>query len=250
VEISRVSRAISCLRNLGGLIFDDCQLVSLASAFPYPVPWYLIPLNIYFIVYVIVYMILFGPAKKLSRYVKNDTGAELITLERLNRRPRLGVKYLVANRPELEFPICMPDHIVPCGPIVRPAAGTAEVDPDLANWLSNGPTVYINLGTQMQTTEWDALEIARSLRQLFDRSFSHKDPRMRDLQVLWRLTKRGNYSAESGSRIHGILGKEIDDNKVLILSWLEPDPASVLAEENIICSVHHGGANSFLEAAR
>lgn len=205
----------------------------------------------YFIFYIVIYIIFWGPTKKLASYVKNETGAELITLNRLNQLPPLGIKYLVANRPEMEFPIRIPDHVIPCGPIVRPAPTTAEVDPDLSKWLARGPTVYINLGTQVQTTEWDALEIARSLRQLLDQARTHKDPRMQDLQVLWKLTKRGNYLAsESGSRIRGILGDELDEDKVRILPWLMPDPAAILSEDNIVCSVHHGGANSFLEAAR
>ncbi|KAI0131800.1 glycosyltransferase family 1 protein [Xylariales sp. AK1849] len=223
---------------------------ALASALPYPIPWNLIPLNIYFVLYIIAYMVFFDPTKKLEKYIRAQTGAQLLTLGHLNRAPPPGVKYLVANRPELEFPIRTPEHIIPCGPIVRPSAATADVDPELATWLTNGPTVYINLGTQVQTTEWDALEIARALKQLFSRASSHKDPRMRDLQVLWKLTKRGNYTAnEPGARVHGILGEEIDNDKVRILSWLVPEPAAVLEEDNIVCSVHHGGANSFLEAA-
>ncbi|KAI1845887.1 hypothetical protein JX265_011218 [Neoarthrinium moseri] len=224
-------------------------LDSLASALPYPIPWYLVPLNIYFILYIVVYMTLFNPTKALAKYVRTHTGAELITLSRLNREPPPGVKYLVANRPEIEFPVQIPAHVFPCGPIVRPAPTASEVDPDLASWLAKGPTVYLNLGTQVQTTEWDALEIARALKKLFTKAESHKDPRMRDLQVLWKLTKRGNYAVEPGSRVHGILGDFIDQDRVRILPWLTPEPSAILAERNVLCSVHHGGANSFHEAA-
>lgn len=208
------------------------------------------PLNIYFVLYIVMYMKLFNPAKPLAAYVKSQVGAELITLSRLNQSPPPGVKYLVANRPELEFPIRKPSHILPCGPIIRPATSVAESDPDLAAWLARAPAVYVNLGTQVQTTEWDALEIARALKQLFKRAASHKDARMRSVQVLWKLTRRGSYSTATGSRIHGILGCELEEDRVRIVPWLMPEPSAVLAEENVVCSVHHGGANSFLEAAR
>jgi hypothetical protein len=222
----------------------------LASALPYPIPWYLVPLNVYFILYIIMYMKLFNPTKALATYIKSEVGAELLTLSRLNQSPPPGVKYLVANQPELEFPIRIPPHILPCGPIIRPATPVTSSDPDLARWLAKGPTMYVNLGTQVQTTEWDALEIARALKQVLIKAGTHKDVWMRDVQVLWKLNKRGNYSTAAGSRIHNILGCEIDNGRVQVVSWVIPEPSAVLAEESVVCSVHHGGANSFLEAAR
>lgn len=51
----------------------------------------------------------------------------------------------------------------------------SKVDPDLSSWLAHGPTVYINTGTLHQTTEWDAQEIARPLRVLFDQAAQAQD---------------------------------------------------------------------------
>lgn len=248
---------------------------SLASGLPYPLPWYLIPLNIYFMLYILLYIITAQPTKNLTAYVRQHTNqtATPLTLNLLNRFPPPGVKYLVANLPELEFPhLRIPPHLVPCGPMVRPAPTVSEVDPDLASWLARGPTVYINTGTLHQTTEWDALEIAHSLRALFDRSAqaqydttaaysdSEKEEKTSrsstrvmagNLQVLWKLTKRGQYAAaEKGSRIHGVLEEELDSDRVRIVPWLYQEPPAILAEPSIVCTIHHGGANSFLEAVR
>ncbi|KAK8010012.1 UDP-glucoronosyl and UDP-glucosyl transferase family protein [Apiospora arundinis] len=247
---------------------------ALASGLPYPIPWYLVPLNLYFMLYIVLYIIITQPTRRLTHYVRQHTeqpAATPLTLNLLNRFPPRGVKYLVANLPELEFPnLRIPSHLVPCGPMVRPAPSVAEVDQDLAAWLARGPTVYINTGTLHQMTEWDALEIARALRELFDKANVRAEPysdtekeekeakreksRPRvtsggNLQVLWKLTKRGAYpAAEKGSRIHSVLEDELDSDRVRIVPWLHPEPSSILAERSIVCSVHHGGANSFLEA--
>lgn len=259
------------------MITDEVATTSLASGLPYPLPWYLVPLNIYFMLYIVMYILITQPTRNLTKYVRQHTdkpAATPLTLNLLNRFPPRGVKYLVANLPGLEFPhIRTPPHLVPCGPMIRPAPSVSEVDPDLASWLARGPTVYINTGTLHQITEWDALEIARSLRALFDHAsaapavpYSDDEPKEgaerektrpkvlasgQSLQVLWKLTKRGAYAAaEKGSRIHGVLEEEIEDGRVRIVPWLHPEPSAILAEPTIVCSVHHGGANSFLEAVR
>ncbi|KAK8043074.1 hypothetical protein PG994_013557 [Apiospora phragmitis] len=190
-----------------------------------------------------------------------------LTLNRLNRFPPPGVRHLVANLPELEFPrLRVPPHLVPCGPMVRPAPAVSAVDPDLAAWLARGPTVYINTSTLHQTTEWDALEIARALRALFDHQARaqataerYSDNQMEEEEKKKKVKAKDDDKSRSrekvvgedlqkGSRIHGVLEEEIDADRVRIVPWLHPEPSAILAEPNVICSVHHGGANSFLEA--
>ncbi|KAH8651000.1 hypothetical protein BX600DRAFT_516598 [Xylariales sp. PMI_506] len=222
---------------LGELLF---RFPALASALPYPVPWYLAPLNVYFVFFIILYIVFANPTRQLAEFIKTERGASLLTLSQLNRAPPDGIRFLVAGRPELEFPDVVgaaPEHVLACGPIVRPAVPVAEADPDPAEWLRDNRV--------------DAIEIAWAIRQLLDQArFQELDPSLHNLQVHWKLTKRGNYSSEDqGSRVYDILHKEIRNDKVRIISWLHPEPSSILAEENVICSVHHGGANSFHEAA-
>jgi hypothetical protein len=52
------------------------------------------------------------------------------------------------------------------------------------------------------------------------------------------------------SRIYRILGRDVESGVVRIVRWIEAEPTAVLAEEKVVCAVHHGGANSFLETAR
>lgn len=126
-----------------------------------------------------------------------------------------------------------------------------EVDPELAAWLRGGKTVYVNLGTHVLMTEDSAVEMATAVRILLDhaRSVRWRDKRMDGLRVLWKLNLEKGEIGE-GSRIKGILGRDLESGAVRIVRWIEAEPIAVLAERNVVAAVHHGGANSFLEAAR
>jgi hypothetical protein len=45
-----------------------------------------------------------------------------------------------------------------------------------------------------------------------------------------------------------VLGREMDEDRVRVVGWLEAEPAAVLTTGRVVCSVHHGGANSYYEA--
>jgi hypothetical protein len=225
------------------------------SAFAYPVPARWIPLNILLVLLALLASALDPRRRGLRRYVRAHTGAALTTLSDISLGPpSAGVKFLVANRLALEFPLkVLPRHVVPCGPIVRPARAVGEVDAGLAAWLAQGPTVYVNLGTHVLMTEESAVEMATGIRILLDhaRSTAWRERKMGGLQVLWKLAMQGEYDVDrERSRIYRILGRDVESGVVRIVRWIEAEPTAVLAKEGIVCAVHHGGANSFLEAAR
>ncbi|KAH8894288.1 glycosyltransferase family 1 protein [Thozetella sp. PMI_491] len=161
--------------------------------------------------------------------------------------------FLVANKKELEFPLqVIPPHIIQCGPMIRPARPVDEVDPDLAKWLTKGPTVYINLGTHAIFSEAFALEMAKSIRMLLDQASASLwlNKGLANLQVLWKLKTDGKYEVGvPGSRIYDIIGRELDAGIVRVVSWIKPEPTALFEKGTIVCAVHHGGANSFLEVA-
>jgi hypothetical protein len=138
------------------------------------------------------------------------------------------------------------DRIFGCGPILRPLE---DINGDLAAWLSRGPVIYINLGTHCLTSETEAVEMARSLKNLIDRASSkQKLPR---LQVLWKLKKdlkrSGDFGVGPGSAVHTVLSNEIDKDRVRIVNWVASEPSSILETGNVLCAVSHGGANSYNE---
>lgn len=59
-------------------------------------------------------------------------------------------------------------NIIPCSPMIHPAAPVTSADPELAAWLARGPTVYINLGTHVLLDEDYAVEMALALKILFE----------------------------------------------------------------------------------
>lgn len=229
------------------------------SGIPFPVPAVWVPLNVLLVLLVLAASLFDGRRRALQEYVgKHASGATLTTLGELSLGPPdPGVKILVANRMGLKLPLkVLPGHVVPCGPIVREVRPVAEVDAELAGWLGEGPTVYVNLGTHVIMTEENVRELATGIGMLLDhaRSARWEDRKLGGLRVLWKLNmEKGGEAGDGGwrgSSVYSILGKDIEAGVVRIVEWIEAEPPAVLREENVICAIHHGGANSFLETAR
>jgi hypothetical protein len=78
-----------------------------------------------------------------------------------------------------------------------------------------------------------------------------------DIQVLWKIQKRYSYEeikfqdyGAPDEAINEILAAELASDQVRIVNWLKADPVSILGSGHIICSVHHGGSNTYHEAIR
>jgi len=222
---------------------DCCRF---GSGFKYPVPWYCIPLNIYINLCLGLGMLLNGRLARTTEEIEKSLGVKVATvLDFLGRTPENTM--LLGCCREMDFPVdCIPDKIVPCGPILRPAPPVEAVDPELSAWLGREPTVFVNLGTLSSYSEADAIEMAGALKILLQACPQKSD--LADLQVLWKLRKDGDYSTERGSEIYSILGPEIDADRVRITKWVVPEPGAVLESGSVVCSVHHGGAGSYSDA--
>ncbi|KAK2764535.1 hypothetical protein FQN54_009230 [Arachnomyces sp. PD_36] len=153
---------------------------------------------------------------------------------------RPGRLHICPALPEIDLPLDhIPDDVIGCGPIVLPAPPVSESDPELASWLDEGPpVVLINLGSHIEPDPRAAAEMAKSLRIVLDR--------FPDTRFLWKL----KYKWTKSDELYQILSTEIESGRVRIPNWLITDPVSILETGKIICSVHHGGANSFYEACR
>lgn len=236
--------ALSSVRKQSNLI-STCSFFCprLASAYAYPVPWHLIPANIYLTLR-LAWTTIFGrKARALATYAKAH-GILSPTEFLLHRQSH--IPYLLASSPEIEYPMTLPEHVVPFGPIYMALDAVENEDADLAAWLARGPTVLIVLGSHTVYNAEDAAEMVQAIRTVLDR-----DERV---QVLWKLKTDASVSNE-GYQITGMNSTVSDEisslqstGRVRIQSWLSADPASILESGHIICYVHHGGANSFLEA--
>ncbi|KAH7311302.1 UDP-glucoronosyl and UDP-glucosyl transferase family protein [Stachybotrys elegans] len=210
------------------------------STIPFPVPWYYIP--------VVYYMVrkmylnhedtwMVDHAKQMKEKIDTDYADWAY----ISIVPPEGLQVLLASRPEIDFPFdVVPPHITGCGPIVRPHAPLKDIDPELDDWLSLHPTVYVNTGTHATYTQEQAIELAGALKYLLQKA----EKAGKKLQVLWKLNKRGDYES---SLITDVLGSELKE-AVRTTNWITAEPSSILGSGQIVCSVNHGGANSFFEA--
>jgi hypothetical protein len=114
--------------------------------------------------------------------------------------------------------------------------------------------VYINLGTHVVFDEAMAGEMALAVRRLLDEA---KNRGVEGVRVLWKIPTgsldAGKGSAAvlgSGSVVERVLGEEMKNGVVKIVEWVQAEPMAVLESGSVVCAVHHGGANSFLEAVR
>ncbi|CAM1508913.1 Fc.00g026520.m01.CDS01 [Cosmosporella sp. VM-42] len=229
------------------------------SGLPMPIPWWLIPLNIYLLLRLIGIMIMDKHIPTTTARVRKLTGLpqlHLTTNISMVNDNLSGIdKVLIGARSEVDFscldlagpPKAYVKKLVGCGPILRPFM---EVDRELRAWLRRGAVIYINLGTHCLTSETEAVDMARSLKRLIDAASSRRE--ISGLQILWKLqkdlTRGSDYGTGDGSAIHGILGREMDEDRVRIVEWLTSEPNSILNTGDVVCAVSHGGANSFYEA--
>ena len=153
-----------------------------------------------------------------------------------------GVPYVCPAFTEIDFPFAViPEDILLCGPIVIPFNPLEESDPALMKWLDSGPTVLTNLGSHIVSDEKLAREMVGAFRILLD--YHDNKGRSSKIQVLWKVKADGDIQRT----IDEIVGKEIKEGRIRVVAWLDTEPVSVLQHPNVICAVHHGGANSFYE---
>ncbi|CAI0646602.1 unnamed protein product [Colletotrichum noveboracense] len=237
----------------------------ICSSLPFPVPLHLIPLNVFYNVVAGVTVSTNKRHTRVSGYLHKVIGpdTQLLTMNQLGlvKAPPEGLRLLVANSPDIDFPFeVLPKFITPCGPITRaaPAISDTTQDPEMASWLSRGPTVYMNLGTHHFFDVPLAKEVALAFRRLFDLAKCSEPLGQGNLQVLWKMPRKtsdGDDTDPSSTEFLGpwkeiksILSPEMDNDQIRILDWIIAEPKSVLESGNVVLSVNHGGSNSFHEA--
>lgn len=210
---------------------------SMGSAFPFPLPWYLIPSNLALWARLLVTLFsssLFGHIHELTTY-RQSHGID----NPVNPRTSLTQEstLLVASSPELEYPMIIPPNIIPCGPIVLDSQPHSGLDRAFLSWIESVPTVLINLGNHVTYDKRRAVEFVRMVDLLLSRS---------NVQVLWKFNKSkgDNYSDDFLASV----SPHIQSTRLRILSWIPGNLGTLPKTAKIVCLVHHGGASTFHEA--
>ncbi|KAH7141968.1 hypothetical protein EDB81DRAFT_948234 [Dactylonectria macrodidyma] len=227
------------------------------SGMPFPLPALLIPMNIA-LAFVAAYMLLTSQRiKKTTAYLRDysNTDIKLFTANEMGvlKPAPPGLRILVANTPELDYPFdVLPCHVISCGPIVRASSDIRSTDPYLDAWLAKGPTLYVNLGSHLEMDTSEALEMASAFRVLLAKADESRKGTSPGLQILWKIKLKGQHNTETQGdlyqAIHEVLGIEKNNDRIRLTDWVTAEPKSVLESGHIICSVNHGGASSFNEA--
>ncbi|KAF5649341.1 UDP-glycosyltransferase 84B2 [Fusarium sp. NRRL 52700] len=234
---------------------------SACSALPYPIPWSLIPWNVCFGLVAGYTLLTDTRLKRTTEILREeiDPSIALMTMMELGvlkpAPPNLPI--LVASSPDVDYPFSViPLQLTSCGPIIRAAPPIKEADAGLADWLSQGPTIYVNLGTHHKSNTTEAHEMSKAFKKVLDHADT-LDSAGKPLQILWKLgrvpdeegnaPKKDSYTGE-WAPVTDELQVYIKQDRVRITDWLVAEPKSILESRSIVCSVSHGGANSFYEA--
>ncbi|KNG84909.1 diacylglycerol acyltransferase family [Aspergillus nomiae NRRL 13137] len=209
------------------------------TGFPYPLPWHLVPLNALAVI-------------KTAKMYHGSGRRREIREWRIRHKIHGRFPFADAWRPdrfhlspalkELDWPMEVPDNILPCGPILLPTAAVHKQDSELASWLRKAPTVLVNLGTLYAPDPKVAESIATGLKLFLDAWKGE------EIQILWKLPKHPHDEDDVYSRSIQPLRQETEADRVRIHPWFSVEPMAMLQTGQIICSVHHGGANSWYEA--
>ncbi|KAJ3770738.1 hypothetical protein FB446DRAFT_790233 [Lentinula raphanica] len=204
---------------------------ALSSGYAYPLPWSKLIPNM-FINCMLITGIRLSPtvrkADKMRKIYDEINPPILVDPE---------IHYLCPSTPDLDFPVVVPDNITLCGPLVMPTAPIQTADPELAAWLDQAPTVVVNLGSHVTFDSSAIRQIAGGFRPLLR---SHPK-----IQILWKLRPEGDVQEVLDECIE----RDADiQERVRVMHWFQTEPFAILQHNKVICSVHHGGANSFFEA--
>ncbi|KAJ0426686.1 hypothetical protein BJY00DRAFT_320353 [Aspergillus carlsbadensis] len=209
------------------------------TGFPYPLPPHIIPLNTMAVMKTAKMYHGSGRRREIRDWrIKHKIHgrfpfADAWMPNRLHLSPALK---------ELDWPFQVPDNVVACGPILLPVAPVKTQDAEMFTWLHQAPTVLINLGTLYAPNPSVVKEMALGVQSFLKATSDRK------IQVLWKLPKHPHDEDEIYSQSITPLQKEMDSDQVRIRSWFEVEPLAMLETGQVVCSVHHGGANSWYEA--
>ncbi|ODN97030.1 hypothetical protein I350_08008 [Cryptococcus amylolentus CBS 6273] len=207
---------------------------ALCTGFPYPVPYSLLPLNIFSTLFPLFHNPL-NPLLRAFNTARHSAGYKgqfplLHPGEPTGRHSRV----ICMSTPGAEIDAVYPgkDKVVCAGPILLPVRPLADADPELLKWLGPSQLVLINLGTHFLQTPSFANAILHSILSLLT---------LRpDLKVLWKLCKYGEYDIDLS-----LLGDDVLGKRVRVVEWLDAEPGSILHSGKVACFVNHGGSNSY-----
>ena len=150
----------------------------------------------------------------------------------------LALHIISPGIPELDYPLSIPHNMGLYGSLVLDTMPVQVADPVLAGWLDRGETVMMCMGTHYHYTQSQVRAVINGFLSAVE-----SNPR---IQLFWKLSGRDKFEGV----IEELLTDPKDRERFRIVDWIDADLAAVMDHPNVIVSIHHGGANSYFEAAR
>jgi hypothetical protein len=184
---------------------------------------------------VLIYKVVTSP--EVSEFIKYRNEHGLPGRIPMDTAPARAVHIVCPGLRELDYPLVVPDTLGLYGPIVLDTNPVEVVDPELNRWLDKRETVMMCMGTHFHYTESQVKAIINGFL-----SAANHDT---NTQFFWKLSDKARFE----DLIEEALQHPKDKERFKIVDWIEADPASIMKHPNVIAYIHHGGANSYYEAA-
>lgn len=203
---------------------------AVGTGYPYPVPWNLIPANIYVNFQILHGMFYETKIAAKRRFLKTKGIKNPINFSGLYRP---NVPWLTQTLPGAHLPFTrIPKNVTLTGPINLAGLEERSLEArELLEWVKK-PTVMVCLGSGFGFREDQAKIMLEALQNVLKAET--------EVQILWKLSRLEPFDDQ-------FLENAIQDSdgRLRIETWLEVEPPTLLQEGNILLYVHHGGAGSY-----
>ena len=211
------------------------SLARIATAIPFPVPCSLLLLNLWMNIGLIFTI---GASPKVAELIKHRNERGIPGRLPLETPISTALHIITSGIRELDYPLFVPDNLGLYGPLVLDHTPIEVADPELARWLDRGKTVVMCMGTHFRYTESQVRAVVDGFLGALDQDSG--------VQLFWKFSEKD----ELDDLVEGLLANPKDRKRFKIVDWIQADLSVVLNHPNVIVSVHHGGANSYYEAAQ
>ncbi|KAH7177024.1 hypothetical protein EDB81DRAFT_836846 [Dactylonectria macrodidyma] len=206
---------------------------AVASGYPFPLPWSLVPANIY---------LNFQTIRCALSSI--DAGGKRANLKGKGiEKPldfmgmyRPDVPWITQTLPGAHFPLDnIPSNVICTGPInLADVGGERDEGSEIIDWIQRAPTMMISLGSHYKYTDQQAAVMLEAIQLVL---------RQTDIQVLWKVVLPDAVDDSFLQNIDESISDRFRSEK-----WLDVEPPSLLRLDTMVASVHHGGAGCFHDA--
>lgn len=210
----------------------DFGMISMGSGFPFPIPWNLIPQNMFLNFRMISSLVSMPDVSAKRDFLRANGIPDPINFFGLHRP---DVPWITQTTHVATVPVdVVPQNVSCAGPIVLSSAPAEEQDAELVEWIKQKPTILINLGSAFTYSRTYTRQMASAIGLILESNS--------DVQILWKYKLSPNVVDFDWEALVQPLEAT---QRVKATQWLSVDPSSLMETGHIAAYVIHGGAGGF-----